>query len=380
MDGPNIRTGEVKAFKLFALRSKLPHELRTSFKRYIHPLRVTIPTLLDFSNWLEYKLQVQDDGSRMTGLPPEPSSRRRQDRRDTRALKKPTSILLGTEKPITGCEIQAPAPEVTTKSARFKGRLRAYYPYCDNSNHFLNGCANFKELTKEQKECWIRKNNQCWCCGRSHHASKCNLESLCKMYHRKHLLILHDVNERTVADETETDTRENSCLVNTTKDILYVDRPVYSRNAGSPKAAQQLNLKGQPEDLILRTVRQDQQVLHGAAVSFTVSPVTNRHKKFPIQGAFTAERPGLAEQTHPVASLQKMYKHLAGLPLQQIERAELYKALYTRSSVGSALTNASSLPYFPMLICLPIWTIFVLLHDVQIQYSIWTSDYDVPWT
>ncbi|RXN14040.1 hypothetical protein ROHU_028875 [Labeo rohita] len=78
MDGPNIRTGDVKAFKLFALRvrslvsmleqlgsegtveldcgshvsrlqSKLPHELRTSFKRYIHPLRVTIPTLLDFS-------------------------------------------------------------------------------------------------------------------------------------------------------------------------------------------------------------------------------------------------------------------------------------------------------------------------------------------
>ncbi|RXN38437.1 hypothetical protein ROHU_001105 [Labeo rohita] len=98
MDGPNIRTGDVKAFKVFALRvrslvsmleqlgpegtveldcgshvsqlqSKLPHELRTSFKRYIHPLRVTIPTLLDFSNWLEYELQVQDDGSRMTVKP-----------------------------------------------------------------------------------------------------------------------------------------------------------------------------------------------------------------------------------------------------------------------------------------------------------------------
>ncbi len=87
-------------------------------------------------------------------------------------------------------------------------------------------------------------------------------------------------------------------------------------------AAQQLDLKGQPEDLILRTVRQDQQVLHGAAVSFTVSPVTNRHKKFPIQRAFTAERLGLAEQTHPVASLQKMYKHLVGLPLQQIDRVQ----------------------------------------------------------
>lgn len=381
MDGPNIRTGDVKAFKLFALRvrslvsmleqlgpegtveldcgshvsrlqSKLPHELRTSFNRFIHPLRVTIPTLLDFSNWLEYELQVQDDGSRMTSVPPELSSKRRQDRREPRASRKPTSILLGTEKPITGGEIQAPATEVTSKSARFKGRLRAYCPYCDNANHFLNGCANFKELTKEQKEAWILKNNRCWCCGRSHHASKCNLKSPCKTCHRKHLLILHDVNERTVANETETDTRENSCLVNTTKDVLYVDRPVCSRKVllkvskviitngdqsieayavlddGSERtillhtAAQQLNLKGQPEDLILRTVRQDQQVLHGAAVSFTVSPVTNRHKKFPIQGAFTAERLGLAEQTHPVASLQKIYKHLAGLPLQQLDRVQ----------------------------------------------------------
>ncbi|XP_026115567.1 uncharacterized protein LOC113094113 [Carassius auratus] len=381
MDGSNIRTGDVKAFKLFALRvrslvsmleqlgaegtveldcgshvsrlqSKLPHELRTSFKRYIHPLRVAIPTLLDFSNWLEYELQVQDDGSRITGLPPEPIIKKRQDRRDPRASRKPTSILLGTEKSMTGGEFQLPTPDVKIKSARFKGRLHAYCPYCDNNNHFLNGCDNFKELTKEQKESWIRKNNRCWCCGRSHHASKCNLKSPCKTCHRKHLLILHDVNERIVANESEMDTKENSCLVNTTKDVLYVDRPVYSRKVllkvskviitngdksieayavlddGSERtillhtAAQQLNLKGQPEDLILRTVRQDQQVLHGAAVSFTVSPVTNRHKKFHIQGAFTAERLGLAEQTHNVTSLQKKYKHLVGLPLQQIDRVQ----------------------------------------------------------
>lgn len=109
MDGPNIRTGDVKAFKQFALRvrslvsmleqlgpegtveldcgshvsrlqCKLPHELRTSFKRYIHPLRVTIPTLIDFSNWLEYELQVQDEGSRMTSLPLEFSSKKRERR------------------------------------------------------------------------------------------------------------------------------------------------------------------------------------------------------------------------------------------------------------------------------------------------------------
>lgn len=65
-------------------------------------------------------------------------------------------------------------------------------------------------------------------------------------------------------------------------------------------AAQQLNMKGQPEDLLQRTVRQDQEILHRAAVSFTVSLVTNRLKKFNIQCAFTAGRLGLAEQTHTV--------------------------------------------------------------------------------
>ena len=90
MDGPHIRSGDVKSFHLFArnvrslvgmleqlgqrgrvelscgshvsrLLSKLPHDLNASFKRFIHPLRVTIPTLIDFADWLEYELGVQED-------------------------------------------------------------------------------------------------------------------------------------------------------------------------------------------------------------------------------------------------------------------------------------------------------------------------------
>lgn len=87
-------------------------------------------------------------------------------------------------------------------------------------------------------------------------------------------------------------------------------------------AAQQLNLRGQPGDLILRTVRQDQQVLHGEAVSFTVSSVSHPHKKYLIKHAFTAERLGLAECTYPVASLKKRYRHFSGLPLQQMDKVQ----------------------------------------------------------
>ena len=90
MDGPNIASGDIRAFRMFALRvrslvgmleqlgrkgnvelecgshvsrllGKLPHDLRSSFRRFIHPLRVPVPSLLDLADWLEYELQVQED-------------------------------------------------------------------------------------------------------------------------------------------------------------------------------------------------------------------------------------------------------------------------------------------------------------------------------
>lgn len=83
MDGPNISNDDEKNFRLFALRvrslvsmleqlgaegraeldcgshvsrlqSKLPHDLKISFKRFLHPMRIAIPTLCEFSTWLEY--------------------------------------------------------------------------------------------------------------------------------------------------------------------------------------------------------------------------------------------------------------------------------------------------------------------------------------
>ncbi|XP_050992691.1 titin [Labeo rohita] len=128
MDGANIRSGDVKAFRMFGLQvrslvsmlqqlghkgtvelecgshvsrllSKLPHDLRSSFKRYTHPLQVTIPTLLDFADWLEYELQVQEDTHQYACHPRQESSvRGREIKRESRQLRKPTTILLGTEK------------------------------------------------------------------------------------------------------------------------------------------------------------------------------------------------------------------------------------------------------------------------------------------
>lgn len=92
MDGPSIVSGDEKAFKMFALRvrslvsmleqlgrkgrvelecgshmsrllSKLPHDLSSSFRRFIHPHRVPIPTVLVLADWLEYEILVQEDNS-----------------------------------------------------------------------------------------------------------------------------------------------------------------------------------------------------------------------------------------------------------------------------------------------------------------------------
>ncbi len=88
MDGPNIRSRDVNSFKGFALHvqalvgmlnelgipgwtelkcgshisrlfAKLPHDLRSNFKRCYNLLQSPIPTLLDFADWLEYEVRVQ---------------------------------------------------------------------------------------------------------------------------------------------------------------------------------------------------------------------------------------------------------------------------------------------------------------------------------
>lgn len=379
MDSPNIRSGDVKSFRLFALNvrslvgmleqlgqsgqveltcgshvsrllSKLPYDLNVSFKRFIHPLRLAIPTLVDFADWLEYELEVQEDSIK----PPkrEESFNKKPDTRHTpKPSSKPTTIFLSTEKASGSSTVAAlSTPELPANKSKKGEKGTAYCPYCDNDKHFLNNCSNFKDLSKEQKGAWIKVNNKCWRCGRNHHAAKCTLKAPCKTCGRRHLLVLHEVNEREEGEQAMAPSPPENCLVNTTNRSLYVDRPVYDCKVllkiskvflrhgdksletyavlddGSERtillqsAAKQLGLKGTKEVLALRTVRQEVEKLHGATVSFTISPAANPDEVYSIQHAFTAEQLSLAEHSHPVASLQQKYKHLSGLPLPTLNR------------------------------------------------------------
>lgn len=302
-------------------------------------LFVTIPTLLDFADWLEYELQVQEDHTDYTSQSKVSLLQRREMRRDSRQPRKPTTILLGTEKPKASpaSPVHPPKPAAAKREG-----VNAYCPYCDNNRHFLNGCENFKLLSKEQKVTWIKGQNRCWRCGRGHHAANCTLKALCPSCNRKHLQALHEVNDQSRSTEeavpasavlyVDRPTSDNKILLKVTKVLLQNGNKSMEAYAilddGSERtiilheAVQKLNLKGQPEDLVLRTVRQDTQTIHGAAVTFTVSSVTNPCKAFRIRSAFTANSLSLAEHTHPVRVLQKKYKHLAGLPLQHLHKVK----------------------------------------------------------
>nr|XP_055052534.1 uncharacterized protein LOC129438043 [Misgurnus anguillicaudatus] len=378
MDGPSIRSGDTRAFRLFALKvralvgmldqlgrhgyteltcgshvsrllAKLPHDLRANFKRYVNPLKTPIPTLLDLAEWLEYEVRVQEDGTQFDiDLSRDRQGPHREQQRGPKVTHKSTAIFHGSE------QRQPPKADRSCYNAAEEGkpleRPKKFCPFCNTTQHYLNQCSNFKLLTKEQIETWIKSNQRCWKCGRDHPMAQCSLKAKCKKCQRRHLEVLHDVNTGKSSDVTKP-FGEIMHSTSTSAETLYVDRPTGSskvllkmcrvilRNGdmsldtyallddGSERtillneAAQYLNLHGNAEELSLRTVRQDIRIIHGFSVCFTVSPVTQPNRNFDIKRAFTAKELGLAPHTYPVKTLQKKYCHLRDLPLQPIEHA-----------------------------------------------------------
>ncbi|KAL2093214.1 hypothetical protein ACEWY4_010526 [Coilia grayii] len=368
MEAPNIRSHDAAAFKRFALRvralvgmldqlgdtgqtelqcgshvsrlmSKLPPDLRAEFMRYVHPLRIRVPTLLDFADWLEYELKVQEYGCGTLLWEGKDAAEVNKERRKDSKSTKPTTVLHGAEQPSSG----TPASEPLTSVASPPNKVTLSCPYCVNAQHYLNQCTNFSQLTNEQQSAWIKSNRRCWRCARSHQAAQCRLKARCRTCGGRHLDALHDLNPK----PAQTD---SSCLVSSTaNEVLYINRrpgcgqvllkvtKVVLHNGdkametyailddGSERtmllqaAAKELNLHGESEQLTLRTVRQDVRVLQGMSVSFTISPAGQPRRTFQIQRAFTADQLGLAEHSQPVKMLQRRYKHLKGLPLHPMD-------------------------------------------------------------
>ncbi|XP_035235202.1 uncharacterized protein LOC118206521 [Anguilla anguilla] len=321
------------------LLSRLPKHQQERFRRQQYrknPDQLKL-SLIDFSDWLKAEVRCLD-------IEPSLQAHSEKDKKDSKykSKVKVTTVMHGTD------SSKNPQSDVTSKAAppiQTRGKAKIYCPYC-NSEHYLSQCESFAKLTKGEMVDWIKTKRRCWRCGRSHLASVCDLKKPCRLCKSKHLSILHEVNQRSENEPT------NTAAITSTAETHYLDQPNgYSRvllkivrvnlyyqdrvfntyavlDDGSERtillssAARRLGIRGQAEDLTLRTIRQDIKTLPGSRVSFTITSVTQPRKRFRIQGAFTGDHLGLSQYTYPVSQLQKKYRHLTGLPIPPIDGAQ----------------------------------------------------------
>lgn len=372
LEAPEIRRGDSAAFQRFSLQiqslvgllktlgpegeielncgshvarllTKLPAEQRADFRRHRFKQPGTSHTLHDLSEWLSYESWCLSFDSQVNVR----TNRERQPLRpDIRSGKQSVTVLHGlgeSSRDVTGLK---------PSSEQMKPMRKAYCAYCQSGEHYLSQCSEVAELSKEQLKEWIKVNKRCWRCARNHQAAQCTLKKPCSICQGKHLLALHEINLRPERSNKEAARKEESCLTSSASDSLYLDRPGASNRVilkvvpvllhhegrslsifallgdGSersmllPAAANSLGIKGAPEDLPLRTVRQDIQVLHGHKISFHVSPAANPMVNYKINGAFTASRFSLAQHTYPIEQLQKKYKHQRDLPIPALKDAK----------------------------------------------------------
>ncbi|XP_061128044.1 uncharacterized protein LOC133149871 isoform X1 [Syngnathus typhle] len=323
------------------LLSKLSPSQRDGFVEYclvrgiLQPGSELTYSLPDFAAWLQMKAQAKRLASRATLLynSTGPSTPKREQFR-SKPRDKTASVFLCTRETATK-ETPQPKPQA------FK--LSPYCPFCNNKEHYLNSCLDFKKLSPAEIKKWIQEGDRCWRCGRAHKATACTLKRPCKTCKEKHLTVLHDA----IQESSQT-----VLLVSNPAPTIYIEQPRSPQRVllkvvkvllhhgdrvletfavlddGSertiilPQAVEQLQLSQHPETLHLRTVQQEVKELKGSCVSVHVSPVFKPNQKFCIRHAFTADSLSLSEHTYPVAALQKRYEHLKGLPLTPIHRAQ----------------------------------------------------------
>ncbi|XP_029972685.1 uncharacterized protein LOC115406662 isoform X2 [Salarias fasciatus] len=362
LEAPEIRRGDSAGFQRFSLQvqslvgllktlgpagevelkcgshvarllTKLPADQRADFRRHQFRQPGAVHTLRDLSEWLSYESWCLSFDSQDGARP----NRERQLPKMNPRTKQTVAVLHGREEP-SGAGY---APEPGKKRPVGK----AHCPYCQGDDHYLSQCSEVAKLSQEQLKGWIKANKRCWRCARNHHAAQCNLKKPCHICQGKHLLALHEINLRPGRRDKESASKEESCLTSSASGSLYLNRPETSdrvmlkvvpvllhyrgrtissfallddgseRSMLLPAAAESLGITGVPEDLPLRTVRQDIEVLHGRKISFRVSPTTNPKISYKVDGAFTASRLSLAQHTYPIEQLQRKYRHLRGLPI-----------------------------------------------------------------
>lgn len=128
------------------LLTKLPHDLKTSFQKFVNPIRTPIPTLLDLAEWLEYDVHVQVNGNQYGSNSGQEKQATCRDRHTDHKSQKSATILHSSEqKEKSENALTVSAGETTHE------KPKKYCPFCDSVQHYLNQCNNLKLLLTEQK-------------------------------------------------------------------------------------------------------------------------------------------------------------------------------------------------------------------------------------
>ncbi|XP_039457579.1 uncharacterized protein LOC120434117 [Oreochromis aureus] len=225
-------------------------------------------------------------------------------------------------------ESTAPEPAVQPKKRQ---KFKPYCPYCEGTEHYLNGCDGFKRLDLKAMATWITEKAKCWRCGRKHSPEQCTLKKPCSTCGDQHLSVLHDLVEAKKRDP-------NILTVSTS--MVYLDYsshsgrvmlkvvPIQLHHGGKsldtfavlddgsektvvlPAAVKSLGLEQEEATPSLRTIRRDVIQMKGGFVSFQVSPRAKPKVRHKVAHAFTADQLSLATQSCPADQLKKKYLHL----------------------------------------------------------------------
>ncbi|KAL7857412.1 hypothetical protein SRHO_G00163110 [Serrasalmus rhombeus] len=171
--------------------------------------------LYNLSEWLRYESWCQSFDSPAIGR----SSKERQNpRMDSRPERQTVTVLHG-----------AGEPSETTLQPRKRGSMKgnakskAYYTYCESTEHYFSQCSGVTKLSKDQLKEWIQANKRCWPCARAHLAPQCTLKKPCNLCQGTHLLAVHGLNTRTGESHVNVTAKEESCLTNSTSESFYLD-------------------------------------------------------------------------------------------------------------------------------------------------------------
>ncbi|CAN9508074.1 unnamed protein product [Ophioblennius macclurei] len=175
--GPHSEVELQRESHVIRLLSKLPPEQRAEFRRCMFNRSSHVYTLDDLATWLKYESWCQDFDGLFT--------QRGRERPDAEPPKHSTSVLRDAESPVM------PPGNLSSKP-----KQHTYCAYCASRAHHVSQCPDVSKLSQEQLTDWIKANNRCWRCARSHQAAQCNLRKPCSFCQGRHLRVLHHVNSK----------------------------------------------------------------------------------------------------------------------------------------------------------------------------------------